>query len=277
VNILTTLFGVVAATAISPAQTVGIDGVQSLDNSRHHVIQSEAVGRQFDVIVGLPDNYAAGSETYYPTIYLLDGGELYPLLRGYHRYLRFGEEAPDAIFVAISYGTSDWENGNERSHDYTVPSDEREDWGGAEAFQNFLSGELIPFIESTYHSRADRRVLFGQSIGGQFVLYTAQTKPTLFWGHIASNPALHRNLPFFLQQHAEMPPEDGRSYLYVGSGSNDEPQYREPTLQWMNYWSGSKERPWHLRAETLDGHSHFSAPPASFRRGILWLFSELEN
>ena len=160
-NLITTLIGIVAAVAVSPAQTVSIDGVQALDNTRHHVVESETLNRRFDVIVGLPDNYAAGSETYYPTIYLLDGGELYPLLRGYYRYLQFGQEAPPAIIVAISYGTSDWENGNERSHDYTAPSDEREHWGGAQDFQAFLSAELIPYIEKqlsvTQRSACDLR------------------------------------------------------------------------------------------------------------------------
>jgi len=33
------------------------------------------------------------------------------------------------ILVAISYGTSDFENGIERGHDYTASSDEREQPG----------------------------------------------------------------------------------------------------------------------------------------------------
>ena len=61
-----------------------------------------------------------------------------------------------------------------------------------------LFEELIPLIESAYPSDDQQRIIFGQSLGGQFVLYTALTDPALFHGHIASNPALHRNLDFFL-------------------------------------------------------------------------------
>ncbi len=129
-------------------------------------------------------------------------------------------------------------------------------------------------IEESYRSSPKRRVLFGQSLGGQFVLYSAQTRPTLFWGHIASNPALHRNLELFLTMTPEIPPEDARSYLFVGSGSDDDPRFREPALQWINHWTHVEPKPWHLRVETLDGHTHMSAPPASFRRGIRWLFSD---
>lgn len=277
VNLLPTLIGIFTATAVSPAQNVSINGLQGLGDTRHHVIASETLDKSYEVLVGLPDDYDHSGDTDYPTIYILDGGELYPLLRSYHRYLRNGGEAPDMIMVAISYGSSDYENGNDRSHDYTAPSHEREYWGGAQDFQAFLSGELMPFIESKYRSRSDRRVIFGQSIGGQFVLYTAQTQPALFWGHIASNPALHRNLPFFLQMHADVPSVDGRSYLFVGSGSDDDPRFREPALEWIDHWTRSPEKPWYLRAETLDGHGHFSAPPASFRRGIKWLFANSET
>ena len=276
-SLLPTLIIFFATSAISPAQNVSIDGLQGLGDTRHHAVRSQTLDKSYDVLVGLPDGYDSSADTEYPTIYILDGGELYPLLRSYHRYLRSGGEAPDMILVAISYGSSDYENGNDRSHDYTAPSDEREYWGGAEDFQVFLRDELIPFIESDYRSRSDRRIIFGQSIGGQFTLFTALTQPTLFWGHIASNPALHRNLPFFLQTHAKTPPADSGSHVYVASGSDDDARFREPALDWIAHWTGVKQKPWRLRTETLDGHSHFSAPAASFRRGILWLFAGSED
>lgn len=272
VNVVSSLLGIIAAGAISPAQPVSIQGLQSLDDTLHHSVQSETLDRPFDILVGLPDGYDASGDTEYPTIYILDGGAFYPLLRSYHNYLNVGEEAPDAILVAISYGNDDFENGNNRSHDYTAPSEEREYWGGAEAFQGFLRDELIPFIEGAYRSQADRRLIFGQSIGGQFVLYTAQTQPRLFWGHIASNPALHRNLPLFLQMHPDVPADAERSRLFVGSGSDDDPQFREPALQWMDHWVRVEDKPWELLTKTLEGHSHFSAPPATYRAAMHWLF-----
>ena len=264
----------VAVSAISPAKPVSIDGLQGLGNTQHHAFESASLGKSYDVLVGLPDGYDTGDEKRYPTIYILDGGVLYPMLRAYHRYLRNGGEVPELILVAISYGTSDFRQGNERGHDYTAPSDEREHYGGAQDFQTFIGDELIPFVESRYRSRSDRRVVFGHSLGGQFVLYTAQTQPTLFWGHIASNPALHRNLPLFLSMHPEIPAVDDRSYLFVGGGSHDDSRFLEPRSKWIEYWTAQKQKPWHLRIETLDGHTHTSAPPASFRRGLRWLFAD---
>ena len=247
--------------------------MQGLGDTRYHRVESENVGRGYHILVKLPDNYDGAAEKSYPTVYVLDGGALFPLFAAYYRYLNFGEEIPDSIIVGISYGSDSLEEGNFRSTDYTAPSEERDYWGGAENFQGFLREELIPFIEERYRSRADRRIVFGQSMGGQFVLYTALTQPNLFWGHIASNPALHRNLPFFLERHSYAQ-ETGQSRLFVSSGTLDDLQFREPAQEWIRHWNGRTKKPWKLKTMNLDGQTHMSAPPAAFRRGMSWLFSE---
>jgi len=261
-----------ASATISPGQPVSIEGLQGLDETRHHVVESDVLDKQLHILVGLPDGYDPSANESYPTVYILDGGELYPLLKSYSNYLHNGGEAPKLILVAISYGTDDWQKGNDRSHDYTAPTDEREYWGGAADFQAFLGDELLPYIEESYRSSGDKRIIFGHSLGGQFVLYSAQTQPGLFWGHIASNPALHRNLPLFLSLRPE--PPQSPSHLFVGDGAEDDARFLEPRTRWIEYWNEQSNRPWALRTEPLDGHSHFSAPPASFRRGIRWLFAD---
>ena len=257
-----------------PSQSADTRYLQGLGDARYHHVESQAVGRGFHVYVMLPFAYDESDSARYPTIYLPDGGGLFPMMTAYYRYLNFGEEIPDAIIVGISYGADTVEEGNFRSTDYTAPSVEREYWGGAETFQEFLSDELMPLIESRYASDAQKRVVFGQSIGGQFVLYTALTRPNLFWGHIASNPALHRNLEFFQQQRGEPDPERGESQLFVASGTLDDPRYRQPAQAWIAHWSSIQNKPWNFRAVSLEGHTHMSAPPASFRQGMRWLFSE---
>lgn len=255
------------------ASATDVTYLQGLRNTHYHNVESEIIGRGYHVYVMLPDGYENSSD-HYPTVYLLDGGGLYPLLTAYYRYLNFGQDVPDSIIVGISYGGSTFEEGNYRSTDYTAPSEERDYWGGAEDFQAFLGDELLPMIESEYRSDESRRVVFGQSIGGQFVLYTAQTRPDLFWGHIASNPALHRNLDFYLQHRDVAVASKDRPKLFVADGTEDDPQFREPALEWMAYWNAQDDPPWELRTIDLDGHNHMSAPPASFRQGMRWLFFE---
>lgn len=128
-------------------------------------------------------------------------------------------------------------------------------------------------FKKNFRSQPHRRVIFGQSLAGQFVLYTALTEPNLFWGHIASNPALHRNLEFFLQKPAAAAPDAERSRLFVASASHDDEQFRVPALKWIKHWNGRDDLPWQLKTVTLEGHNHMSAPPASFRQGMRWLFA----
>lgn len=244
--------------------------LQALGDTRYHVVESSFTGQRYHLFVRLPEGYEDSKESY-PVVYLLDGGWLYPLVAGYYKYLKEGDEVPSMIIVGISYGTDDFRQGNNRSTDYTAASPEREHWGGAARFQQTLASEVLPLIESTYRARKDRRILFGQSIGGQFVLYAALTEPQLFWGYIASNPALHRNLPYFLDRHDD-PEMSVDARVFVASGSDDDATFREPALQWMRHWTSTESPPWPLCAADLAGHSHFSAAPAAFRAGIRWLF-----
>jgi predicted alpha/beta superfamily hydrolase len=255
-----------------PLQVTGTDTqyLQGLRDTHYERVESEAVGRAYHVYTMLPESYTSDAERRYPTIYVLDGGLLFPLLVAYYRYLRIAGETQEAIIVGISYGSDRFEDGNYRSTDFTVPSVERDYWGGAEHFQAFLQNELLPQVETRYRSDVKRRIVFGHSLGGQFVLYSAQTKPELFWGHIASNPALHRNLDFFLSQR---PASESNSRLFVASATGDEEVYRTPLLAWASYWSNAETRPWALKVMRLDGHSHLSAPPASFRQGLSWLYA----
>ena len=267
-RVLLALAGCALLAAETSAQTFDPQHLQSLDNSHYHLIESESVGRPFHLYVRLPSEDAS-EDAQYPVIYVLDGGALFPLFASYAGDLEFGQEMPESIIVGISYGADDFAGGNYRSTDYTAPSDERDYFGGAENFQAFLKTELMPFIESEYPADPARRVIFGQSIGGQFVLYTAQTDPGLFWGHIASNPALHRNLEFFLQT---APDGSADTRLFVASATGDDPVFREPTLAWIENWSARQVSQWDLEVRHLPGHSHMSAPPASFREGMIWLF-----
>jgi len=252
--------------AAEPATPAGMHG---LGDTLHHEIVSTEADHRYHVFVGLPPGYDEAEETRYPVVYILDGGVLYPLLRAYQRYLRLGEEVPPVILVGISYGTDDWRQGNNRSHDFTTPDEEQDHWGGAADYRAFLGKELIPAIEAQYRADDQRRILFGQSLGGQFVLYAAQTEPELFWAYIASNPALHRNLEFYLDRR---PDKAADANLFVSSGRFDEPRFREPALRWIEHWSAERTPPWRLETRTLDGHGHSSAPPAAYRAGMRWLF-----
>lgn len=274
VLILIALLAVAPFRVAEPANTDdGFNHIQTLRNVEHHTVHSDVVERDYYVSVRLPNDYAE-SKVSYPTIYVLDGGALFPLFAGYLNYLNFAEEVPPVILVGISYGADNFADGNYRGTDYTAPSAEREHYGGAADFLIFLKEKVTPLIEKNYRSDADRRVLFGHSLGGQFVLFAAQTDPDSFWGYIASNPALHRNLDFFL---TTVPSQQSQSKLFVASAVLDDSRFREPALAWMQHWDQQAELPWTLKTVDLDDHVHMSSPPDAFRQGMRWLFNNAKQ
>lgn len=272
------LFALLSSATPSAAQANEPDFalLQGLGDVHHHLHQSVRLERKFHLFVRLPESYAERADASFPTVYLLDGGITFPLLSGYYRYLSLASDVPDAILVGIAYGAVSVEEGNMRGSDFTAPSAEREHYGGASRFQAVLREEILPLIERTYRADPAQRVIFGQSLGGQFVLHAAQTEPGLFHGYIASNPALHRNLPFFLEPIERPSGQAGvsQSRLYVSSAENDDARFRQPALKWIEHWTAQDTKPWSLRTETLAGHNHFSAAPAAFRQGMLWIFEE---
>ncbi len=257
------------------AQEPKFKWLQGLGETRYHRVESRLLEQTYHVFVRLPEENEPGKK--FPAVYLLDGGITFPLLAGYYRYLRLDEEIPAAIIVGISYGTDDWQKGNMRGRDYTAKADDRPHWGGADNFQNVLREEILFLIETNYSADPSRRIIFGQSLGGQFVLYTAQTAPELFLGYIASNPALHRNLDLFLNMKPVAAGAQNSPRLFVSSGSEDDPEFREPALKWIQQWRNNEQLPWALETMTLEGQSHFSAAPEAFRRGMRWIFAKKEN
>jgi len=256
------------------ADPLDVSKLQGLGDTRYRLFESESLGHPLYLYIRLPDRVTEDEARLFPTVYILDGGINYPLLSAYYHYLLLGEELPELILVGISYGSDTFEGGNYRSSDFTAAAPDREWWGKAPLFQGVLQNELVPLIESAYPADPGQRIIFGQSLGGQFVLYSALTEPGLFQGYIASNPALHRNLEYFLSWHGEDPMPGPASRLFVSLAEHDDPRFREPADSWVEAWRARTARPWLLETRILDDQTHLSAAPEAFRQGLKWI---LEN
>lgn len=234
-------------------------------------MESREVGRAFHIYVRLPDGYDPDAADAWPTVYLTDGDSLFPILAANHLFLTYDDDLPEAIVVGIAYGGFDPAT-NRRSIDFQTPgAGVSAEQAGAGAFQRFLRTELIPDIERRYRSDPSRRVLFGQSRGGAFVLYSAVTDPDLFWGRIASNPSITPGIESLLEPAAP----SGRSDLglVVVSGTRDRADLQAEAARWLSAWEARTDRPWRLRGERVEGGTHAANAPDAYRRGMNWLFS----
>ena len=256
----------------APAQTPG-EAVTPLDHlpalrGDYFRIDSDATGRPYHIYVRYPEGYDPAADVRYPTVYLTDGDSLFPILAANHLFLHYDEDLPEALVVGIAYGGFD-PAVNRRNIDFQSPGDGVEE-PGAEAFQRFLETELIPRIEGDYRSNPQRRVLFGQSRGGAFVLYSAVTDPDLFWGRIASNPSITPGIESLLAPAADTTRAD--LGVVVTSGTRDRPDLQAEAAQWLQHWESQPARPWRLHSVRIEGGTHAANAPDAYRAGMLWLF-----
>lgn len=270
------IFALVAVVTLAMGSTaraeVPLDHLPALKGG-YFRLESKAVGRPFHIYVRTPEAYAGRPDATFPVVYLLDGDSLFPILAANHLFLHYDEGLPDAVVVGIAYGGFD-EATNKRGVDFTGPAEDVESArAGAPAFQRFLKEELIPTVEGLYRVDPERRVLFGQSRGGSFVLYSAFTDPDLFWGRIASNPALDPGRERFFGP-ANPARRSDLGLVYV-SGSRDRPRLRADALEWFAAWRERRDAPWAVRAVDLPGGTHAADAPNAYRAGLLWLFGRL--
>lgn len=261
--------GAAAPVAAAPA-AVPLDHLPVLKGD-YFRLDSAGLARPFHIYVRLPEKYAQEPQARWPVVYLLDGDSLFPILAGNHLFLNYDEGLPDAVVVGIAYGSFDPPQ-NQRGTDYMAPGKALAPGAtaGAPAFQQFLKRELLPQVECRYRIDPQRRVLFGQSRGGSFVVYSAFTDPDLFWGRIASNPHLEPGRELYFGPAPKSTRMD--LGLVVVSGSRDREKLRTLNLEWFAAWAGRTDAPWALRTIDLPGGTHAADAPTAYRAGLLWLF-----
>lgn len=141
-------------------------------------IASTQVGTTYNLFVYLPPGYSTDTSKNYPVIYGLDGDYRFNAMAGY-----VDNDQIKAILIGIG-------RGDRRNIDYGLP--------GATTYYNFLTLELIPFIESQYRVDTSNRTITGHSFGGLFVglaLFNDRLNAThYFKNFIAQDPTFYYQL-----------------------------------------------------------------------------------
>lgn len=224
----------------------------------YFAIDSRETDHRYHIHIRLPEGYDEAPTKRFPIVYLLDGDSLFPALAPTHLFLHYDDKLPDAIVVGIAYGSFDSPQ-NRRQVDFDT---------GAEPFSHFLSRELVPAVERRVRADPSRRILFGQSRGGDYVLYDAYNQPDLFWARIASNPTLTTKL-----RPNPLPAKRTDLQLWVSSGSRDRPAFRQRALDWFSSWEGRSGAPWKLQRVTVEGGTHAADFARVYRAAMRYLFA----
>jgi uncharacterized protein len=188
-------------------------------------ISSSLLGRDYQLVVQVPEQYAADPYTSYPVLYVLDGDVFFGIAASLMPILHLTDLLPEMIVVGITYPMRSYDEfWNLRELDYKIP-----DVKGAPAnshadkFLAALKQEFIPFIEKNYRVKSNQRALYGYSSSGFFVLYALFQEPDLFRYYLSGSGDLESSGPYMLAHDQKLATREkkDRIDLYLSSGSNE--------------------------------------------------------
>ncbi len=139
----------------------------------------------------------------YPVVYLLDAHAGFATAAESERARSHRTDAtgvPPTVVVGISLGGERVDK-TRRTFDFTrpglaLPESERQagvaapETGGAEAMTDLLTNVVMPTVESEHPIDTARRMLFGHSLSGLFVVEVLLADPFRFGAFVAASPSL---------------------------------------------------------------------------------------
>jgi predicted alpha/beta superfamily hydrolase len=149
---------------------------------KYRVLYSEILKEDRIILVYLPAGYLESNERY-PVLYSIAGSEMHFSSRASTIYRQSDVgKAPAMIFIDIvdSHHLRDL---------LPVSLPGRPTTGHAANFRQFITKELIPFVEANYRTE-NFRILLGESNAGLFATDLFLSAPETFNAYIASSPML---------------------------------------------------------------------------------------
>ena len=182
-------------------------------------MQSTILDEERTLNVYLPNDYHPDTVDY-DVIYLLDGsiGEDFQHISGMVQFFDMLFTMPPTIVVGIS--------NVDRKRDFTFYSDNQEfiDYcptcGKSEPFIQFLTREVVPFIEGKYPTTTNR-TLIGQSLGGLLASEILLKHPGTFTHYFIISPSLWWDDESLLHMADELlakqTPQEATVFIAVGT------------------------------------------------------------
>ena len=170
-----------------------------LENTQVRDIRAQALKRDYQVYVALPDSYQQGNKRY-PVLFVVDANYAFAIVRNIAQRLNKHAGMEEVVVVGLSYANGDG-GVYSRRRDYTPTTPRKHDYrsdmpgrqpafGEAKAYGQFISGEVFPFIASNYRVNMQRKVFIGHSYGSLLGLQFLLTEPRTFEHYILGSPSL---------------------------------------------------------------------------------------
>ena len=264
------------AAAALPAQTTPADTIPvvTLPGTQLRTLHAAATGRNYDIQISLPADYARNPNARYPVLYVLDGQWDFKLMLSVQGGLTYDRWTPQVIIVGITWSGANANYDSLRAMDLTPAATSRlPGSGAAPQFLSFLKDQLIPFVETTYRADPRRRILMGSSFGGLFTLYALFADPGLFAGYMAGSPAVTyaSRAGFAVESTYAASHHDLPVRLYVAVGSIED--LAAPVQEFWGILRGRNYAGLRLETRVIEGERHSGNKPEAFNRGLRYILA----
>ncbi len=267
-------------------------GTYNLPNTKVLQLSSEITGVNYFLYISYPRNYNSKAKKY-PVIYLLDADYSFALTHNIVAHFVDRKDMPPTVIVGIAYeGASQVKSDYQlnRTRDYTPTNtkplkdhyndDTQIVSGGGAKFLNFLSKELIPYIESNSRVSKKDRTLVGHSFGGLFASYALFSKPSLFQRYIIVSPSLwyDNKLILRLERNYASTHSSLKARVFFSIGNWENPKWRPMVDHMSQLIRNMKSRSYNelkIDSYVFPRETHNSVFPAALSRGLRVVFNKM--
>lgn len=243
-------------------------------------MHSKQTGRDYTLLINLPQSYADNPDKKYPILYYTDAQWDASLISPILGKCNYDRTLPEVILVGISYPDPNANYDALRSWDLTPTKEEGARaaiTGGGPKFLKWITEDLIPTVETKYRVDPEKRAWGGVSLGGFYALYVLYERPDLFKRVISISPAVIIDKGFTFRQDkayaAKQSELDARLYVCYGSGEYD--KYSAPIALYQKTVAEREYQGMELLTERIEGARHGSVAVEGWMHGMWWAFEDI--
>lgn len=224
-------------------------------------IESDKLEESRQITIITPPSYSNETKQKYPVIYILDGDYLLDPFFGTFEYGYYFDDLPEVILVGIQQEKSritDTQNDEEG-----LPSKK-----GA-AFYEFLTTEVIPFIDENYQT-ASYKAIAGHDVTAGFLNFFLYKDNPVFDAYISLCPDLAPDMENRIQSRLEVMKKP-ISY-FQATASSDEKSIYENVLLLDENLQKLQNTNISYKLLNLEGYSHYSIVPVAIPQAVYNIF-----
>lgn len=229
------------------------------------VISSKYVEEDYNLYIGLPFDY--NQEKSYQVLYVLDANVTFGMVNDIVKLLSF-EQKPQVIVVGITYNNfNDWikKRGRDMMPNYQNNDLDTE----VNKFYQFISSELIPYINKKYNTKPTENTIYGHSSGAIFGFYSMFKKPKMFKNYILTSPSVNEDKDFIkaLENDYFSKTKELDINLYTSVSKNEKREFIKEYNAFVKNLKNRNYKGLNFSEDKLDG-THMSTMAPAFVKGF---------